>query len=72
MEEKYISLFQNIEVWSDWRRTCLPTLRPALNRPAIPGRLPYGQTEEQTNPNTPPSTEQNIFTVRNPNDPNGC
>ena len=72
MEEKYISLFQNIEVWSDWRRTCLPALQPALGRPAIPGRLPYGQTEEQTNPNTPPSSAQNLFTVRNPNDPNGC
>jgi hypothetical protein len=72
MEEKYISLFQNIEVWSDWRRTCLPALQPALGRPAIPGRLPYGQTEEQTNPNTPPGSAQNIFTVRNPNDPNGC
>jgi hypothetical protein len=72
MEEKYISLFQNIEVWSDWRRTCLPALQPALGRPAVPGRLPYGQTEEQTNPNAPPSSQQNLFTVRNPNDPSGC
>jgi hypothetical protein len=72
MEEKYISMFQTIEVWSDWRRTCFPTLRPALGRPAVPGRLPYGQTEQQTNPHTPPTSEQNLFTVRNPNDPNGC
>lgn len=72
MEEKYISLFQNIEVWSDWRRTCFPTLRPARGRSAVPGRLYYGETEEQTNPNTPPSSEQNLETVRNPNDPNGC
>jgi SusD/RagB-like outer membrane lipoprotein len=72
MEEKYISLFQNIEVWSDWRRTCLPALRPAAGRPAVPGRLPYAQSEEQTNHHTPPSSEQNLFTVRNPNDPNGC
>jgi starch-binding outer membrane protein, SusD/RagB family len=72
MEEKYISMFQTIEVWSDWRRTCFPQLRPALGRPAVPGRLPYGQTEEQTNPHTPSSSEQNLFTVRNPNDPNGC
>ena len=72
MEEKYIALFQNIEVWNDWKRTCIPSLTPALGRTAIPGRLYYGQTEEQTNENTPPSSEQNLFTVRNPNDPNGC
>ena len=72
MEEKYIALFQNIEVWNDWKRTCLPTLTPALGRTTIPGRLYYGQTEEQTNPNTPPSSAQNLFTVRNPNDPNPC
>jgi starch-binding outer membrane protein, SusD/RagB family len=73
MEEKYISLFQNLEVWNDWKRTCLPQLSPALGQAAIPGRLYYGQTEEQTNPdNTPSSAEQDLFTVRNPNDPNGC
>jgi hypothetical protein len=73
MEEKYIALFQNIEVWNDWKRTCLPTLTPALGENAIPGRLYYGQTEEQTNPeNTPPSDEQDLATVRNRNDPAGC
>lgn len=72
MEEKYIALFQNIEVWNDWKRTCFPVLTPALGKTRIPGRLYYGQTEEQTNPNTPPSSAQNLFTVRNPNDPNPC
>jgi starch-binding outer membrane protein, SusD/RagB family len=72
MEEKYIALFQNIEVWNDWKRTCIPALTPALGKTAIPGRLYYGQTEEQTNDNTPPSSDQNLFTVRNPNDPAGC
>ena len=72
MEEKYIALFQNIEVWNDWKRTCLPVLTPALGKTRIPGRLYYGETEEQTNPNTPPSSDQNLFTVRNPNDPNPC
>jgi hypothetical protein len=73
MEEKYISMFQNIEVWNDWKRTCLPQLTPARGRTAIPGRLYYGETEEQTNPdNTPPTSAQNLFTVRNANDPNGC
>ena len=72
MEEKYIALFQNIEVWNDWKRTCIPALTPALGKTAIPGRVYYGQTEEQTNDNTPPSSDQNLFTVRNPNDPAGC
>jgi starch-binding outer membrane protein, SusD/RagB family len=73
MEEKYISLFQNLEVWNDWKRTCLPQLTPAFGKTAIPGRLYYGQTEEQTNRlNTPSSAEQNLFTVFNPNDPNRC
>jgi hypothetical protein len=72
IEEKYISMFQTIEPWNDWKRTCLPTLTPALGRTAIPGRVYYGQTEEQTNSNTPRSEDQNLFTVRNDNDPNGC
>lgn len=72
MEEKYIALFQNIEVWNDWKRTCLPTLTPALGETVIPGRLYYGQTEEQTNSNTPPSSDQDLNTVRNRNDPAGC
>jgi hypothetical protein len=72
MEEKYISLFQNLEVWNDWKRTCLPALTPAFGRPGIPRRLFYGQTEEQTNPNTPSSADQNLFTLPNPNDPSAC
>jgi starch-binding outer membrane protein, SusD/RagB family len=72
IEEKYISMFQTIEPWNDWKRTCLPQLTPALGRSTIPGRVYYGQTEEQTNENTPRSEDQNLFTVRNDNDPNGC
>lgn len=72
MTEKYITLFENPEVWNDYKRTCLPALKPARNRSRIPGRLYYGQTEEQTNSNTIPSSTQNLFTFRNPNDPNGC
>ena len=65
-------LFQNPEVWNDYKRTCLPVLKPALGRSRIPGRIYYGITEEQTNSNTPPSSSQNLFTFRNANDPNGC
>ena len=72
MTEKYILMYQNPEAWNDYKRTCLPALKPALGKSRIPGRLFYGQTEEQTNPNTPSSNSQNLFTVRNANDPNAC
>src|SRR5919202_4505781 len=70
MREKYITTFQNVEAWNDYKRTCLPTLQPALGRQRIPGRFPYGLTEAQTNPNTP--AEGNFYTFRNWNDPNAC
>ncbi len=72
MNEKYITLFQNPEAWNDYKRTCLPALKPAQGKSRVPGRIFYGQTEEQTNPNTPASSAQNLFTFRNPNDPNAC
>jgi hypothetical protein len=76
MEEKYVTLFMNIEAWNDYKRTCLPALAPA---PAvlgstvpgpnpIPGRLPYGITEINANPNTPALSPVG----RNANDPNAC
>ena len=70
--EKYIALFQNPETWNDYKRTCLPALTPARTKSRIPGRIFYGSTEEQTNPNTPAAGAQNLFSVRNANDPNGC
>jgi len=72
MTEKYIALFQNIEYWNDYRRTCLPALTPALGRSVVPGRIPYGITEVQTNPNTPADPGPTLITGRNANDPNAC
>jgi Starch-binding associating with outer membrane len=68
IEEKYITLFLNPEVWNDWKRTCLPSLAPALGKPTIPGRLLYGISEVTANPNTP----ANPPTGRNPNQPTPC
>jgi hypothetical protein len=75
MEEKYVTLFLNMEVWNDYKRTCLPSLASAplagTNVPGstpIPGRLPYGLTEINANPNTPDVPT----TGRNANDPNPC
>ncbi|HMI58334.1 MAG TPA: SusD/RagB family nutrient-binding outer membrane lipoprotein, partial [Gemmatimonadaceae bacterium] len=86
MTEKYIALFQNVESWSDYKRTCLPArnaFEDATFNNQIPGRLFYGQSEENTNANTPSSAEQlqhggdvvsgaGIDGFRNPNDPNPC
>ena len=76
MEEKYVTLFLNIEAWNDYKRTCLPALAPAPQSTLstvpggnpVPGRLPYGISEINANPNTP-----NVSPVgRNANDPNPC
>jgi hypothetical protein len=57
MEEKYVALFQNTEVWNDYRRTCYPNLTPAAGN-FIPGRLVYGTDERRANPNIPTPSQQ--------------
>ncbi|HEY9449402.1 MAG TPA: SusD/RagB family nutrient-binding outer membrane lipoprotein, partial [Gemmatimonadaceae bacterium] len=69
MTEKYITLFQNLEAWNDYKRTCVPALVPVNGASVIPGRLPYGITERQTNPNVPEPSAQ---PARNANDPTPC
>ncbi len=66
MIEKYISLFQSLEVWNDWKRTCIPALTPALSAAIIPARFFYPTGERQTNTNIPAVESQPL---RNPNDP---
>jgi hypothetical protein len=76
MEEKYIALFQNIEVFNDYKRTCFPTITPVANPSfggLVPGRIFYAQSETNVNPNAPSVSEQlatNGF--RNDNDPEPC
>jgi len=76
MEEKYIALFQNIEVFNDYKRTCYPTITPVANPSfggVVPGRIFYAQSETNVNPNAPSVAEQlatNGF--RNDNDPEPC
>ena len=91
MEEKYVAMFQNIEVWNDYKRSCYPPISaiqppnaPAAFGGKVPGRLYYGTTEQNANPNVPDRSVQNqvggnIVTpppanagFRNPNDPNPC
>jgi hypothetical protein len=76
MEEKYITLFLNIEAWNDYKRTCLPSLAPAPaalgnttpGTQGIPGRLPYGISDINANPNRPEVSPIG----RNDNDPTAC
>ena len=80
MIEKYVTLFQNIETWNDYRRTCIPALTPYNTgnvnpqwRGKIPGRLFYGGTEMNVNPHIPdPGTQLATNGFRNPNDPADC
>lgn len=72
MTEKYIALFQNIEAWNDYKRSCLPVLKPALGRSVVPGRIPYGITELETNPNALQDPGPTLITGRNANDPAAC
>ena len=78
MIEKYIAMFQNIDVWSDYKRTCIPTtIRPFGSAAEVPGRLPYGVTERTANPNIPlpsayPTGTTGVAPLRNWNDPNRC
>ena len=68
LEQKYVAQFLNIDVWNDYKRTCMPELEP---RPGgVPGRFFYGLTERQTNPGNIPEPAQQP--ERNDNDPSGC
>ena len=67
MNEKYIVLFQNLEAWNDYKRTCFPQLTPGNGAVAIPGRLLYPTSERQTNTANVPADP-----VRNWNDPAAC
>ena len=69
MTEKWITMFQNIEVWSDWRRTCLPRLVPAPGKTAIPERLVYPFAERNVNKNIPAPSAQ---PARNQANPTAC
>lgn len=62
LTEKYIAMFQNLESFSDYRRTCWPNLRPSAAattaQPKIPTRYYYPLSERQTNTNIPSASAQ--------------
>ncbi len=58
MEQKYIALFTQPEVWTDWRRTGFPVLTPVSGN-AVPRRLPVPQNERLYNgANVPANSNQ--------------
>jgi hypothetical protein len=77
MTEKWIAQFQNIDVWNDYKRTCIPTLARFGTAAEIPGRLPYASAERNANFNIPspsayPTGTTGSSQLRNWNDPNPC
>ncbi len=76
MTEKYVALFQNLEAYNDYRRTCFPAITPFATTEfnnLVPGRLFYGIAEANANPNIPsPSTQLATNGFRNSNDPAAC
>jgi hypothetical protein len=69
MIEKYIAQFQNVDAYNDYKRTCLPEIRPSGTSQAVIGRILYSDTERAANPNIPLPTNQ---PARNDNDPQAC
>ena len=66
LTEKYIAMFQNIEAWNDYKRTCFPNFTPTVPGLIIPARLFYDLSERQTDTNMPSPADQ---PSRNANDP---
>jgi hypothetical protein len=77
MLEKHIAMYQNIDVWADFKRTCIPLVTPFGTAAEVLGRMPYGSAERTSNPNVPlpsayPTGTTGSSAVRNWNDPNPC
>lgn len=61
MTQKYIAMFLQPEVYSDWRRTGIPALSP-VSGANVPVRWHYSSDEYLFNANSPTEAEVNIFT----------
>jgi len=63
MTQKYIAMFVQPEVYSDWRRTGIPALTP-VSGSAVPVRWHYSSDEYLFNSNAPDETTLSIYTDR--------
>jgi hypothetical protein len=67
MTEKYTQDFQNVETWSDWRRTCVPNFTAfPTGYSSPPLKLPIPYSERVANPNLA-ATDPFAPTWNNPN-----
>lgn len=57
LEEKYVTLFQNPEVWDVYKRYCYPNFPLENSATAFPMRLLYGSQENSANRANVPSPE---------------
>jgi hypothetical protein len=75
LEEKYVRLFLNPEVYFDYLRTCVPNIALPVNHTAafffVPARMPYGFTEFTTNPNIPADPDANANWPKHATGPSG-
>ncbi len=64
-EELYIALFQNVEAWNMYKRSCYPNvaLAPTPLFEYIPRRVYYGSSERNANPNIPAPGTYPLFTT---------
>ncbi|MBC8181005.1 SusD/RagB family nutrient-binding outer membrane lipoprotein [candidate division KSB1 bacterium] len=67
MMEKYIAMFLNMVVWSDWKRTDYPVFTTIYSDRPVPRRFLYSMQER--NSNIPSPSTVGTYT-RNENDPN--
>jgi len=76
MTEKWVAMFQNMESINDYRRQCIPALKPSKNNQGfsnVPGRLFYPQTERNVNSHVPdPTVQLATHGFRNAGDVHGC
>jgi len=63
MTQKYIAMYLQPEVYSDWRRTSIPALTPVTGS-AVPVRWHYSADEYLFNSSAPNENEVNIYTDR--------
>jgi hypothetical protein len=76
LQEKYVRLYLNPEVYFDYLRTCYPNFQiPYAKLTYVPGRLLYGFTERIANPNIPTVSDQKLANTafpKNLKDPTGA
>jgi hypothetical protein len=76
LQEKFVRLFLNPEVYFDYLRTCVPNIALPANHTGgfeyVPSRLPYSYAEQTTNTaNTPADPIANANWPKHPTDPAG-